>query len=342
MLQMMTNRKREMIHYLHAALFLAVGISILIDPVSRPGTAGLAPALLYINYPIDYLLPLILYFYIRLLFEEHISLSKWNLLFLIPFVLVTLAFFPFFLQSPAEKLSLYPLDRQNWGYLSRFCLYVDYGIFFWMLICLLLALRKTRYYFSGPKPQVKKMFIFLSLSGLLALSLIISNFTENTVHYKINMLFMNALLIGLAALIMGEPDFYFKMRKSSSAIKYNRSQLKTLNVEGIMERINDLMELEQLFRDSEMTMDRLSALLRISRQQLSEIINSKFGQNFNTFLNTYRVEAAKRELLEDRESRILTIAMNCGFNSKTTFNKVFQDLTGMTPSGWRSGEPEGA
>jgi len=335
LLQMTANRKGETIRYLNGLLFLTVGISILCDPLSRPGTAWIGSALLYVNYPLDYLVPVILYFYFRLLFEEHIALSKGYIIFLLPFLIVTAAFMPFFILSPAEKLELYPLDHFSWGYLSLFCRYADYGIFFWMLFLMFLSLRATWVYLSSPIGQVKAIVILLSSAGLLASSLIVSNFTENLVHYQINMLLMIVLLIGLAGMTVRDPDFYLKIRKRSSEIKYNCSQLANLNIKGIRERIDDLMELEQIYRDPELTLERLSALLHINRQQLSEIVNTLYGQNFKIFLNARRIEAVRKELLEDRNSAILVVALNCGFNSKSTFNKVFQDMTGKTPSSWR-------
>ncbi len=334
LLQTAANRKHETIYFMHAGFFLAIGISILSDAVSRPGTAFLAPALLYVNYPLDYLLPVILYFYIRLLFEE-IRLQKVHLLLLLPALLVGMAFLPYYVLPGDVKLMNYPLNDSSWVPVSFIVRYVDYGIFIWMFLSLLLTLYRTYFYlFSGIR-QVKGIFIYLSLGGLLAASLIVSNFTENNVHYRINMLFMIALLLSLAFMTVRNPDFYLKIRRKSSEIRYARSQVQSLNLEGIMERIEDLMKLEHLYRDPVLTVEMLSSRLGISRQQLSEIINTRYDQNFKTFINSYRIAAAMEELTENRESTVITIAMDCGFNSKSTFNKVFQETTGMTPTQWR-------
>ena len=334
LLQAAANKKHETIIFIHAGFFLAIGISILSDGVSRPGTAYLAPALLYVNYPLDYLLPVILYFYIRLLFED-LRLKKGHLLLLLPALIVGIAFLPYYVLPVEVKLMNYPLYASSPVPFSFIVSYVDYGIFIWMFLALLLTLYRTYFYFFSGIRQVRGIFIYLSLSGLLAASLIVSNFTENNVHYKINMLFMVALLISLALMTVRNPDFYLKIRRKSSEIRYARSQVQSLNLEGIMDRIDDLMTLEHLYRDPLLTVEMLSSRLGISRQQLSEIINTRYDQNFKTFVNSCRIEAAKQELTENRESTVITIAMDCGFNSKSTFNKVFQETTGMTPTQWR-------
>jgi len=64
------------------------------------------------------------------------------------------------------------------------------------------------------------------------------------------------------------------------------------------------------------------------------MINREFNSNFFTFVNGYRVEEAKRRLAEPESRRIklLALALDCGFASKSSFNRVFKEMAGMTPS----------
>ncbi|MEO0470134.1 MAG: helix-turn-helix domain-containing protein, partial [Bacteroidota bacterium] len=68
--------------------------------------------------------------------------------------------------------------------------------------------------------------------------------------------------------------------------------------------------------------------------QLSQIINLGFGQNFNEFVNQYRIEAVKTQLQQGAQKQLslLGVALECGFNSKATFNRTFKKLTQTTPS----------
>jgi len=131
------------------------------------------------------------------------------------------------------------------------------------------------------------------------------------------------------------PDFFSIIRIEASKAKYKNSHIKGIDVSGILERIEELMDYEKIYRDETLTLKKLSELLEIRPHQLSEIINKKFAVTFNSFINNYRVEAAKNMLLDDKKTSILSIAYDCGFNSKNTFNKSFLERTGVTPSEFR-------
>jgi AraC-like DNA-binding protein len=74
------------------------------------------------------------------------------------------------------------------------------------------------------------------------------------------------------------------------------------------------------------------------------VINQRFHKNFNDFINDYRIEEAKKMLghKKTRDYKLLTIAYEVGFNSKTTFNVVFKKKVGMTPSQYRAACRESA
>nr|WP_262921307.1 helix-turn-helix domain-containing protein [Maribellus maritimus] len=79
--------------------------------------------------------------------------------------------------------------------------------------------------------------------------------------------------------------------------------------------------------------------LNISRHKLSQVINRSQNKNFYKLMNEYRIREVK-EKLENKEYKNLTvlgIAFECGFNSKTTFNRIFKEETGMTPTNYIKG-----
>ncbi len=94
-----------------------------------------------------------------------------------------------------------------------------------------------------------------------------------------------------------------------------------------------LMEEDRLYENPTLTLNDVADHLGITSKQVSGIINRGFAQNFNDFVNTYRVEAVKRKFArgEQNQFTILGIALACGFNSKTTFNRVFKRVTARTP-----------
>jgi AraC-like DNA-binding protein len=71
---------------------------------------------------------------------------------------------------------------------------------------------------------------------------------------------------------------------------------------------------------------------------LSQTINEQLRQSFSEFLNSYRIEEAKRRLRDPafKHLSILGIAEDVGFNSKSSFNAVFKKHTNLTPSEFRN------
>ena len=99
------------------------------------------------------------------------------------------------------------------------------------------------------------------------------------------------------------------------------------------------IETEQLFLDPALTLPVLSKHCGMTQYKMRNIINGELGfANFSTFLNTYRVEEAKRRLVQSN-APITTIALDCGFKSLSTFNRVFKKLEGLTPTLYREQPP---
>ncbi|HEX2946513.1 MAG TPA: helix-turn-helix domain-containing protein [Clostridia bacterium] len=98
------------------------------------------------------------------------------------------------------------------------------------------------------------------------------------------------------------------------------------------------VEKNKPYLDPDLDLRQLSELSGIPSHMISMLLNIHLNRNFYTFINTYRVDEAKKLLSSEgsREMNILTIAYDSGFNSKSTFNMVFRKLEGMTPSEYRN------
>ncbi|MBF9143782.1 helix-turn-helix transcriptional regulator [Hymenobacter properus] len=100
------------------------------------------------------------------------------------------------------------------------------------------------------------------------------------------------------------------------------------------EKLLRLMAEEQPWLEPELTLTELAHRLRTHPALLSKVINAGCGQNFNDFVNTYRVQEARRKLADPRFAHysLVGVALESGFNSKSTFNRVFKKLLGQAPS----------
>lgn len=98
-------------------------------------------------------------------------------------------------------------------------------------------------------------------------------------------------------------------------------------------RLQTLMEREHCYTEPTLTLRQLAHRMNTHPKALSALINQGFGVNFNDFVNRYRVQAFQARIRsgDDSHLTLLGIAFACGFNSKTTFNRVFKRHTGMRP-----------
>jgi AraC-like DNA-binding protein len=97
------------------------------------------------------------------------------------------------------------------------------------------------------------------------------------------------------------------------------------------------MTRDRPYRDPELTLSALAELLDTTPHKLSEVLNTELSQTFYDFVNSYRVEDVRRRLAasDSKHLNVLTLAMDAGFASKSTFNQVFKKQTGHTPSTYR-------
>lgn len=108
-------------------------------------------------------------------------------------------------------------------------------------------------------------------------------------------------------------------------------------ITAIAERIHKFIQAEKPYLNSRLTLERFAGLMELSPRQVSTAINRGFEQNFHEYINSFRVEEAKRLLRDDacQSYSILEIAQQSGFNSKATFNRIFKTVTGATPTAYR-------
>ena len=109
-------------------------------------------------------------------------------------------------------------------------------------------------------------------------------------------------------------------------------------IEEMVGKITMLMEQEKLYQETELTLHQLASKLHVPTYQISQTLNEGMKKNFYDVINGYRVEEAKRLLLDPKSNNytILSVGFEAGFNSKTTFNTVFKKFTGLTPTEFKT------
>ena len=105
----------------------------------------------------------------------------------------------------------------------------------------------------------------------------------------------------------------------------------------MFQRLEKLMQEEEVYKENLLTKERVADLLGTNRTYLSQVINEQTQQNFTQYVNNYRINEAIR-LLSDPETDIplKAVASEVGFNSMSTFYKIFQNTVGIPPKQYRN------
>ena len=122
-----------------------------------------------------------------------------------------------------------------------------------------------------------------------------------------------------------------------TAGKYSHSGLKADLATELHENLLQIMEKEKPYLDPRLTLTGLALKLDITPNQLSQVINQHEKVNFHDFVNRYRVEEFIRLASGNRKFSLLAIALDAGFNSKSSFNHIFKKCKGITPSKYLAG-----
>lgn len=293
----------------------------------------------------------VLYFYVRSLIVPEFHFQRKDLWHLLPFALVAVFRLVYFPESvSADTFSALQVKSVVWGVLI---LIVGSIVLYWIatVILLLRHQKNVLNFFSNrsEKRSLKWVPLFmlatllshiLFFSGNFLMDLFISPASMNFWLQQFNMALLGYLLLifGLIQPIIFERPVaklpLVEAETSEPSEKYGHSGLRSDIMENLATRIINYLENEKPFTNPEYNLQSMMQDLDLSQQHLSQTINEQLGKNFYQLINEYRVSEFKRLLRQPEAGQftILSIAYAAGFNSKSSFNRVFKEITGRTPS----------
>jgi len=124
---------------------------------------------------------------------------------------------------------------------------------------------------------------------------------------------------------------------SERKFAYANYGLKNSDADILSDRLSMYMECEKPYLNPTLSLKDLATAMDTYSHYITQILNTVFNHNFHDFVNQYRVEEAERQLADPSNAKltILAIAYDCGFNSKATFNRVFKEKKGVTPTEYK-------
>lgn len=351
-------RERRLSHWLLALFLLqyaAIPLDVLISfgEKFREVALSISPNLFYV-FGFGYWLeaPLLLW-YTRSLIYKNYRLRWRDGLYLLPFVfylvhqLVSYYSMPF--EAKMELQQNYQLELaphyMNFVTLFRELFRVALGC-----VCLW-ELRRYREHIKDRYANIEKIdlsWLKLLVIGFLVIrtwALVVAFFVLLAIVYGINL--VDFTLLGLAGnyttFLLVSVLIFFSLRQSSlyegidhSARGPARAEERESPDPARVRALLDVMERDCLYRKP-LTLDRLAERVGMAPRALSRLINRRFECNFFEFVNGYRIEEARNRLADPEWAghSVLSIMHEAGFNSKATFNTLFKQKVGSTPSEYR-------
>jgi AraC-like DNA-binding protein len=146
-------------------------------------------------------------------------------------------------------------------------------------------------------------------------------------------------LIGLAFfamiyILLRFPDITQKTRDAVIA-SYAASTLKNTDCDALVIKVKQLFAEQKLHRNENLSLAHIASELELSSHQTSELINTQFGMGFSRLVREYRIEDAKRQLVDEPKASVLSIGLSVGFNSQSNFYTAFREIAGQTPAQYR-------
>lgn len=195
---------------------------------------------------------------------------------------------------------------------------------------------------------LRNLIIILGVAWIVLVTII---FIHHVLHLFSDSFCINGLFLTLTAFIVTTGSYGFNQPRvfssQGSAVPevleesdkpYAGSSLKEEDKQQYLASLIDYIDNKKPYLNNELTLNRLALEVKIPLHHLSQIINEHFNQNFFDFINQFRVNEFIRRLSDSKYGNysLLAIAFDCGFNSKTTFNRYFKKATGLTPSQYKN------
>jgi AraC-like DNA-binding protein len=118
-------------------------------------------------------------------------------------------------------------------------------------------------------------------------------------------------------------------------LAYAKTKLQGVDTQKMKEDLDQLMVKEKIYENEDLNLSMVANSLSLSTHQLSELINTEYGYSFPRFVREHRIKAAKILLMDSVDVSILSISMETGFKSQSSFYTAFKELTGVSPGKFR-------
>jgi len=304
-----------------------------------------------------------LYLYVQIYMTGDTTFKPIDYLHFAPFILYNLLLIPFYIQSGPEKLAYHQevISEAPGFWLSLGLVFKIISLPVYLVLALVLLKRhgKNISQLFAHTEQIdlkwlKYLIWSMAVVGLLVLVLsvvkIASGGSFETEKYIFSAATFWIFGIGFYGLkqapIFVGPSIHKDDALQASKTKtraYEKNKIKESDADRYQQLLLQYMKTDKPYLKNKLTLDQLAEAIEIPSHHLSQLLNERLGQNFFDFINRYRIDEFKSQIgiPENQNLTLLGIALNCGFNSKATFNRIFKKHTGFTPTEYMENDKKG-
>lgn len=191
----------------------------------------------------------------------------------------------------------------------------------------------SAWHFTKIRRQVTKGSLALMVAFAVFLMSYFSNYILRLTDYVAGPMIYSVFIVSLSFVAVHDHTLFVPPDRR----KYRNLRIPPEKEREYGDRILRAMVMEKLFLDPDLTLQKISSSISVPTHIMSYVINSRFAMSFTALVNHYRVEEAKRLLVDPLKQHVSVagIALECGFNSLSSFNTAFKKMTGVTPTEFR-------
>jgi AraC-like DNA-binding protein len=308
------------------------------------------PGIYGISYGMRFLIGPIIYFYTLSVTKDDFHWQKRYFLHFLPYLLNLLWNIPLFLMAYETKLryiNLFLAGSLRFRTVDIVIIAIQNVHLFIYIFLSLKWIRqvKSSYgnvpYLVEMKSRVRwlrSLVINFSILLLTIFSLVLMVIIHGKyipIANKIYTLIISAIIYFIAYKIILDPQLVSPdFERKYKAVK----QIRQGGDDEFVKRLKSLLDENKVFTNPDLNLGTLAVELGITTHQLSRLINERFSKSFNDLINEYRVQEFIKRINNPkyRAFSVYGVAMDVGFNSKSSFNSIFKKITGKTPSEFKT------
>jgi AraC-like DNA-binding protein len=346
-LLLISKKKKRQEHWFLASIFFLITInSLFVFTFANGGPDFYVAIFSEVNYAIPLIYGTLFWFYTKSIVKPNFRFGKKDLWHFIPFIVfLSIILLPVFTDTilPDSKLVGYPLSKL-----------IINPIYLFAILILLNRYRKQMLNELSYTDKINLMWLdWITVGAILlwVIALLGYIFSLNNVLAKplltdyLVLSFLGLYMFALAYVAFTKTDLFKRdniryvrfeedLEEKKQSEKNEKVQEDEKALSGIMISLNNYLDEEKPFLDSQLTIYKLAQLTGIPKYKISKAINVEKGKNFFEYINGFRVNHVieKIQAGELKELSLLGIATDSGFNSKASFNRIFKKVVGKTPS----------